>query len=110
MDAEVKAAFLKLIETGTEIAPDVMHDLLLWAKVCPFIALFLTFLFMFICFIFFKKYNSIEVVTDLKDFMFVGYVVSGVCSLFSCTLFVFFCIKAFQAHLTPYAYLIDLIK
>ena len=110
MDTEVKAAFLKLIETGTEIAPDVMHDLLLWAKVCPFIALFLTFLFMFIFFIFFKKYNSIEVVTYLKDFMFVGYVLSGLCSLFSFTCFVFFCIIAIQSHFTPYAYLMNLIK
>ena len=106
MDSEVKDALLKLIETGTDIAPHVVHDLLLWAKIKPLI--FVPILVLFVVGFIYVLSQTVETEKiNLTDV--VGLIsISGI--VFFLIGFIFSIYSAIQAHFTPYAYLIDLIK
>ena len=106
MDSEIKDALLKLIETGTEIAPHVVYDLLLWAKIKPliFVSILILFSVVFLCSI--PKTEKTERI-NAYDFISIISAISGIVFLVA---FIGSFATAIQAHFTPYAYLINLIK
>ena len=106
MDSEIKDALLKLIETGTEIAPHVVHDLLFWAKILPLlfipILILLTAAFLYCI----PKAEKTEKINPHD----VVCIISAPFILISLLGFILSFSSAIQAHFTPYAYLINLIK
>ena len=106
MDSEIKDALLKLIETGTEIAPHVVHDLLLWAMIKPLSILPAVLFFAMVSRYCYLKHDK-EKDFDIYGFLFVSS--SIIASIFLLVIVGSISI-AIQAHFTPYAYLINLIK
>lgn len=106
MDAETKDALLKLIETGTEIAPHVVHDLLFWAKILPL--LFIPVLILLTASFFYcipktektERINLYDVICMVLTPFILIFLIGFILSVSSMV----------QAHFAPYAYLINLIK
>ena len=106
MDSEIKDALLKLIKTGTEIAPHVVHDLLLWAKILPL--LFIPILILLTA-SFLYSIPKTEKTERINAYDFISLMsIAGI--VFFSIGFIFSISAAIQAHFTPYAYLIGLIK
>ena len=106
MDAEIKDALLKLIETGTDIAPNVVYDLLLWAKIKPL--MFIPVLILFSA-SFLYSIPKIEKTSILNSHDFIS-IISAILGAVFLLAFIFSVYSAIQAHFTPYAYLTNLIK
>ena len=106
MDVEIKEAFLKMIETGTEIAPDVMSDLLLWAKIEPFMFIPVLILFSVVFILCIPKTEKTD---KINMYDIACMILAPILIVFSIG-FIVSVSSAIKAHFAPYAYMIDLIK